>query len=82
MDYWKRVRDDPCRASQRRAWDYVASLGFDVALGGPCTGSLRTCAASMSPSDSTVSHLPDSRRLSPAFIPRGPIRVQNVLEAS
>ncbi len=32
MDHWKRMRDDPTDGSQRAAWDYLASLGADVAL--------------------------------------------------
>jgi hypothetical protein len=32
MDHWKRMRDDPSGLTQRRAWDYLASLDVDVAL--------------------------------------------------
>lgn len=32
MDHWKRMRDDPTGASQRQAWDYLVSLGADIAL--------------------------------------------------
>lgn len=32
MDHWKRMRDDPTGGRQRAAWDYLASLGADVAL--------------------------------------------------